>query len=299
MPQALAEEAAHNPFGVVGDRARRQLAEAVPALAGDLESFPLSVFGLTSGFFYVTAAQGRAWGMRDSLVSGVLTIQALGHLHFAFHDAVIDDGYAPAIMCLLSDAALLSYLQGLATLSGQPASVYQELHREYYDLYVAAIKRDLAHRDSLFGYTVDDILGLGNKAAPGAVMVQLIADLTGHPNRGQPTAQAMLRLCTGLQLVDDLNDSADDAAAGNRTWPVTSALLAYPDLDVTDRGTVEAAVAGSGVAAGCLKLAADAFADARGIAGHADATVLADLADMWHRRTLRRERLLREALHAT
>jgi hypothetical protein len=299
MPAALADEASRNPFEAVGKRARLHLAAAIPALARDLERFPLSVFGLTSGFFYLTAAQGRAWGIRDSLVSDILTVQALGHFHFAFHDSVIDEGNAPAVMCLLSDASLWSYLDGLAAFAGQEQRAYQQLHRSYYDRYAAAIRRDLVHRDKLFAYTVDDILGLGDKAAPGATMWHLVADLAHHSDRAMTAAGAVLRLCTGLQLVDDLNDCADDAAVQNRTWPVTSALLAYPDVDVTDRGAVEAAVVGSGAAAGCLKLATHAFADARAMARAAEASVIADMAAMWRARATDRALHLADAFMVT
>ena len=89
----------------------------------------------------------------------------------------------------------------------------------------------------------------------------------------------------GSAAVDDLNDCTDDAAVQNRTWPVTSALLAYPDLDVTDREAVEAAVVASGAAAGCCKLAGDVLRDARAIALAAEAAVIADLAAMWQART--------------
>jgi hypothetical protein len=299
MPAALADEASRNPFEAVGERARRHLAAAIPTLAGDLERFSLSAFGLTSGFFYLTAAQGRAWGMSDSLVTDILTIQALGHFHFAFHDSVIDEGNAPVLMCLISDVSLWSYLDGLAMFSTEEKRPYEQLHRSYYDLYAAATRRDLAHREKLSPYTTDDILGLGNKAAPGATMWHLVADLCQRPDRAMTAASAVLRLCTGLQLVDDLNDCADDAAVQNRTWPVTSALLAYPELDVTDRGAVEAAVVGSGAAAGCLKLAIHAFADARTMALTVEAAVIADMAAMWHARTTDRARLLADALTVT
>ena len=222
MPAAVVDEASRNPFEAVGGRARQRLAKAIPALASDLERFPLSVFGLTSGFFYLTAAQGRAWGMSDSLITDILTVQALGHFHFAFHDSVIDEGNAPAVMCLLSDASLLSYLDGLAEFPGQEDKAYQQLHRSYYDLYAAATRRDLAHRERLFAYTVDDILGLGDKAAPGAIVWHLVADLTQRQDRAVAAARAVLRLCTGLQLVDDLNDSR--TTPQSRTGPGRSRL---------------------------------------------------------------------------
>jgi hypothetical protein len=296
LPVALAEEESLNPFRKVAERARGRLETALPAVASREAEFPFAAFGLTSGFFYVTSAQGRAWGMPDGLVADVLTTQALGHFHFAFHDAVIDEGKAPAVMCLLSDACLLSYLDGLAAMAPERVDDYKRLHRDYYNLYAAAISRDLAHRDELHAYAADDILGLGDKAAPGATMFHLVADLAGRPNCAEPAALALLRLCTGLQLVDDLNDSADDAPVQNRTWPVTSALLAYPDLDVTDRRAVEAAVVGSGAASGCLRLAMHAFSDALVLARRADAAVLAELASTWHDRTVSRARRLQETL---
>jgi hypothetical protein len=290
------EEASLNPFNAIAERARRRLEKSLPALASYVAQFPFAAFGLTSGFFYLTSAQGRVWGMDDALAAEVLTVQALGHFHFAFHDVVIDEGHAPAVMCLLSDTCLLSYLDGLAAMVPRRANDYRQLHRGYYNMYAAAIERDLTHRNQVHAYTADDILGLGDKAAPGATMLHLVADLAGRPQYADPAVLALLRLCTGLQLVDDLNDCADDAPVKNLTWPVTSALLAYPDLNVTDQGAVEAAVVGSGAASGCLRLAAHAFSDALALAREADASVLAELASTWRERTVCRARQLQETV---
>jgi len=296
LPAALTEEEALNPFSLIAERARQRLGGTVPALASHMADFPFSAFGLISGFFYLTAAQGRAWGMSETVAAEVLTIQALGHFHFAFHDVVIDEGRAPALMCLLSDASLLCYLDGLMAMAQSRSKDYGQLHREYYNIYSAAIGRDLAHRERLCAYAADEILHLGHKAAPGATMLHLVADLAGHPECAEPAVAALLRLCTGLQLVDDLNDCADDAAVNNCTWPVTSAMLAYPDLDVTDPAAVQAAVLGSGATSGCLRLAARAFRDAMTLAQHADASVLAHLACAWHARATDRARALDDLL---
>jgi hypothetical protein len=148
--------------------------------------------------------------------------------------------------------------------------------------------RDLRHRDEGLRYEADDILGLGDKSAPGATVFHLIADLSGAAERGAPTVAALLRLCTGLQLVDDLADAPVDARAGNLTWPVKVALTSYPGLARDDGNGVRAAVWGSGVAAAGLRLAAEAFADARDQGVHAGAGVLAELAAVWHRRALQR-----------
>jgi hypothetical protein len=298
LPGILDQEASLNPFTSVAEQARKWLAAAVPAVAPHIAGFPVSVFGLTGGFFYLTSAQGRAWGMKDEAAADVLALQALGHFHFAFHDLVIDEKQGPAVMCLLSDACLLSYLDGLAAMVPESAAAYGQLHRSYYNLYAAAIARDLAHRERVHPYTADEILGLGDKAAPGGTMLHLVADLAHRPGCAEPAVVALLRLCTGLQLLDDLHDCVADARVGNMTWPVTSALLAYPGLDVADAGAIMAAVVGSGAAGACLRIAAQAFGDALTLAERADASVLADLARSWHERAETRVRRLSETLES-
>ncbi|MGW0557257.1 hypothetical protein ACWDZ6_24260 [Streptomyces sp. NPDC002926] len=293
---AIVQECEKYPFSVVASRARDRLTAAVPALSTRILGLPVTVFGLGSGFFYLTAAQGRAWGMREEHIAEVLTVQALGHCHFAFHDLVIDEGAAPAEMCLVSDACLWEYLEGVSALAVRDSRRFHALHWHYYNLYAAAIERDMAHRDRLFAYAPQDIMGLGDKAGPGATVIHLAAELAGRSSCDERPASALLRLCTGLQLVDDLNDSGLDAAVNNRTWPVTSALLAYPHVDMTDRGMIEAAVVGSGAAEGCLRLALEAFSDARALALEAEATVIADLAESWKGRTAERLQQLETAL---
>jgi hypothetical protein len=293
LPGAILDEQARNPWPIVADNARRRLCAAVPALADRIREFPDTVFGLTSGFFYLPTAQARAWGLADEAVRAELqTILAVGHFHFAFHDLVVDEQEAPAVMCLLADACLLSYLDGLAALVPGRAAHYRDLHDRYYNLYAAAIARDLHHRRLLVPYEIEDIIGLGDKAAPGATAIHVAADLAGYPEHAEPASSALLRLCTGLQLLDDLNDAARDARVQNRTWPVTSAQLAYPGLDLQDAAAVEAAVVGSGAARGCVRLARQAFDDARRQARAAHATVLAELAAAWSRTCQRRERQL-------
>lgn len=296
LPTALAREAALIPFDAIAENARGRLEAAVPTLAPYVAGFPISVFGLTGGFFYLTSAQGRAWGMAGSVATEVLTLQALGHFHFAFQDLVIDEGQKPTVMCLLSDACLLCYLDGLAALVPDPAMPYGQLHRDYYNSYAAAIVRDLAHCERPRPYSPNDILGLGDKAAPGGTMLHVVADLSGRPECARPAVAAVRRLCTGLQLLDDLHDCTRDIATGNLTWPVTSALLAYPDLDTDDADSVMAAVVGSGSAGACLRLSARAFSDALSLAEQADAVVLGDLARCWHKRAAARIELLDETL---
>lgn len=296
LPEALTRERENHPFDDVAYRARGRLVSLVPALAKHTAELPVTVFGLSGGFFYLTSAQGRAWGMDERHVAEVLTVQALGHCHFAFHDLVLDEGDAPAVMCLLSDACLGGYFKGLSALAAGAPERYLELHWRYYNLYAAAIDRDLTHRETLSAYSTEDILGLGDKAAPGATMIHLVAELAGRTECAEAASLALLRLCTGLQLVDDLNDAGKDASVKNRTWPVTSALLAYPHVDITNADAVEAAVVGSGAAAGCLRLAGQAFTHAQALAVDAEALVLANLAGSWRATTERRLDRLQQAL---
>ncbi len=262
------------------------LATALPAMAGEVDRFPSAVFGLDSGFFHLPAAQARAWKAADRDIERLRDLLAIGHLHFAFHDLVIDEGHAPAAMCVVADTSLLMYLDGLAELVPGAGDRYRSLHDRYYRDYAAAIARDLAHREVPRPFTVEDIVGLGDKAAPGMTALHVVADLAGVPERGELAARALLRLCTGLQLLDDLKDAAEDAASGNITWPLASALLAYPDVDVMDAEDLRAALVGSGASRACLKVAEWAFGDAATQGRAADASVLADLADVWHKRAV-------------
>jgi len=159
----------------------------LPALAAAVGRFGDAVFGLSSGFFYLPAAQAEAWGLTgDAVQHALLRTLALGHFHFAWQDRVVDEGLADPVMCLFSDSALLGYLDALDALSGDQYRRYREVHDGYYARYVAAIVRDLRHRADIVAYDADDVLGLGDKAAPGATVFHLVADLAGVPERGAP-----------------------------------------------------------------------------------------------------------------
>ncbi|EWM12072.1 hypothetical protein KUTG_02376 [Kutzneria sp. 744] len=253
-------------------------------MATAVNDFPAAVFGLDSGFFHLPGAQARAWGVPEEQIDRLRVLLAIGHFHFAFHDLVIDEGRAPAAMCVLADVSLLRYLDGLAELAPGSADRYRALHDRYYRAYAAAMARDLGHRGEARPYTTDEISGLGDKAAPGMTALHVVADLAGMPARGEPAAQALLRLCTGLQLLDDLKDAAEDATNGVMSWPLTCALLAYPDVDLTDERDLRAALVGSGAASACLNVAGAAFVDAARLADATDATVVADLARTWSSR---------------
>jgi hypothetical protein len=286
LPAALMAEAERSPWDEVSRRSRALLIRELPAMADEIHRFPSAVFGLDSGFFHLPAAQARAWGAEPNAVERLRDLLAIGHLHFAFHDLVIDDGHAPAAMCVVADTSLLVYLDGLAELVPDSGRRYRSLHDRYYRDYAAAIARDLVHRNGSQPYTRADVAGLGQKAAPGLTALHVIADLTGRPDRGEPTASALLTLCTGLQLLDDLKDALEDAATGNITWPLATAMTAYPDVDVENADDLRAALVGSGAARACLNVALSAFDEAATMARAAGAMVLSELADVWHQRAV-------------
>jgi hypothetical protein len=285
LPCALRAVQERFPWESIAAGARQRLGERIPALEPFLAGFSDAVFGLSSGFFYLPAAQAIAWGVTDEQVlRNLLEALALGHFHFAWQDRVIDEGIADPVMCLVSDGGLLGYLDALDGLGGAGGARYRQLHDRYYARYVAAMARDLRHRRGVLPYDSDDVLGLGDKAAPGVTVIHLIADLANRPTSGERGAEALLRLCAGLQLLDDRADASHDAEVGNLTWPVTAALEAYPELARDDAEGVRAAVVGSGAGAACVRLARTAFRDARREAEEAGAMALADLADVWERR---------------
>jgi hypothetical protein len=261
-------------------------------MTSELEQFSTAVFGLKSGFFHLPMAQARSWRSPDDKVDALRDLLAIGHVHFAFHDLVIDEQQALPAMCVIADTSLLLYLDGLAALVPSAGDRYRRQHDRYYRDYAAAIARDLAHRGRPRPYSVADVLGLGAKAAPGLTAMHVAADLAGVPELGEPTAQALLRLCTGLQLLDDLDDLDEDAATGNNTWPLTTALLAYPDVDVADATDLRAAVVASGAAHACLDIAERAFRDAATMARAAKASVLEELANVWRWRTFDRRSIV-------
>lgn len=293
LPEALLLAQSHYPWPVVAEAARKSLRERLPALAPVVGNYQEAVFGLSSGFFYLPVAQAVAWGAADEAVlRDLLRALALGHFHFAWQDCVIDEGVVDPIMCLLADAGLLGYLDALEALGGCRGPRYRELHDAYYATYASAIMRDLRHREGLVSYDAVDVLRLGDKAAPGVTVMHIIADMTGRQASGEPAAGALLRLCTGLQLLDDQADAARDAVAGNMTWPVTTALQAYPDLATDDAQGVRAAIVASGAAAACFRVAGQAFRAARQQAESAHALVLADLAHVWSHRCAARSAAL-------
>ena len=284
MPAALITVRDTFVWERVDNEARRVLGERVPELEADVAALPRRVFGLASGFFYLPATVAREWGEEDSeWLQSLLVTLAIGHAHFAVQDQQIDGGGALPGQCLLSDVALLTYLDRLAALAPpDDLARYRRCHDQYYRWYVRALTIEVAHRDSPHRFSADDIVAMGLKAAPGNTTLQVVADRTGRPHAAEPLVTAVMRLCAGLQVLDDLDDLAEDLQGGNLSMPLTEVLLAQ-ELSVAP-DDVAAFAAVTGVTTSCLAIADHLFGLAALSGGAAGADVVVDLATMWSNR---------------
>jgi hypothetical protein len=244
------------------------------------------------------------WGIDDpSFLDELLDLLAIGHAHFAFHDRCIDENTLSPEEVLLSDVCLLEYLDGLASFSHpDDPRRYRNLHDHYYGLYAAALLVELRHRRTLSQYTSREVALLGHKAAPGSTPLHVVADAAGRAASAPLLVDAVMRLCTGFQMLDDLNDITEDYHQGNLTVPISACLtrvLRVSDLAQTNgvhADTVLAATAMSGVADACIEIAIDAFGRACQIAEEAGAGVVRALAATWRARALERRAAIAEAV---
>jgi hypothetical protein len=297
-------------FGVVQERfpwegvvqgAGVILVERLPELSAEISALDARVFGLSSGFFYLPAALAVEWGRDDDeSLERLLSLLAIGHGHFAFQDLVIDNGGAPAQLCLVSDTCLLTYLDLLeheapAIDKGQ----YRRWHDLYYRWYVDALKIEMSHRCDLSRFTSEEILKMGMKAAPGNTTIHLVADWTGHESSAEGAVAAVMYLCAGLQVLDDLNDLSEDFAEANYSMPLTEIILSLgPDgsPEALESKDLLVVAAENGVFASCLDIADSLFSLAERTAASMEIGVIADLANTWRRRTGARRDLLLEAM---
>ena len=301
MPVAIRRVEAEYPWQRVVERSRQRLTELAPELSEAVASLDGKVFGLTSGFFYLPAAQAEAWGLDDvGWTEDLLTILAIGHAHFAVQDTVVDTGSCAPDLSLLSDVCLLEYLDGLDQLAPAGFPSYRPLHDTYYRWYLRGVLNELAHRKNLYPYTPREISQLGLKAAPGNTTIHLVADMAGCGSRAELAVRAVMHLCTGLQLLDDLNDIDEDYRDRNLTMPLTATLgkmrdHAYPDPDPSPRD-LGVIAAFTGVASACINIAKEYFVLAQDSANEVDAGVIASLARTWYSRAEERRDLIANAL---
>jgi hypothetical protein len=303
LPPALTAVRDHHPWAKVAERARQILGDRLPELLDVTDGLPQAVFGLGSGFFYLPAAQAIAWGLAEAAwIDDFLVLLAVGHCHFAAQDLQLDEGRCPPELCLISDVALLEYLDELRRLApvAEP-NRYTVLHDHYYRWYVQALSVELSHRRQLRAYTANEVVGLGLKAAPGNTVLHVVADATGRAE-ADLLVRSVMQLCAGLQIVDDLNDLERDYQDRNFTMPLTSTLLRlgveHQDDHGIDAGELPLLAASLEVTSTCLQIAGRCFHMANKSASDAAATVVGDLANTWLERVTTRGADLRDVLDA-
>lgn len=293
LPRALIALQDRFPWESIAVAARRELIEVTPELSEAVLDLDTRVFGLQSGFFYLPAAQLIAWGQDDSAsIHDLLVLLAIGHAHFAIQDLTVDSGRCPPELCLLSDVLLLEYLNRLESFAQPTTGYYRQMHSGYYRWYLRALSTDLRHRRSLHQYTSPEVRELGLKAAPGNTILHLVAHLAGRPDSVDSLVRAVMQLCTGLQLLDDLNDIEGDYGDGNLTVPVTSTLLSLAgsaEDQSIEASDLHAAAALAGVSTACIEMAREFFDLASASAAAADAGVVQALALTWSRRCAYRQ----------
>lgn len=296
------------PWPGVGERAAKRLLWEVPALSDYLQQVPPVIFGAQSGFFYLPAAQAEAWEVSSFASEELLRLLGVGHAHFAFQDLAIDEGGIEPEATLLSDVCLLTYLTDLDELgartspAGAPLPSLRQLHDEHYRWYVEALLIELRHRRRVHPYSAAEIASLGHKAAPGNPILHLVARAAGRPQVADLLVDAVMHLCTGLQLLDDLNDFDADLRMGVLSPPISMVLAAV--LRIRDPGEVPqldneqvlAAAAASGVLMACVEIARDAFTRSADLADRAGAEVLVGVADAWGVRAAERGDMIERAL---
>src|ERR1019366_6084410 len=116
-----------------------RLRSVAPALGPSLSRVDLRFFGVESGFFYLPLAQAREWGMEEDRVRELGTALALGHIHYALQDQLLDDGHLSPEQTLLSEAVLWSYLDLFSHAARIETSVLVSLHLSCVAPYVDAL----------------------------------------------------------------------------------------------------------------------------------------------------------------
>lgn len=290
LPERIRSIQAEFPWPRIESSAKRALGLAIPTFSDEIDELPLSVFGLNSGFFYLPAALAAEWGAPISLKDFLDTL-AVGHVYFAFQDAVVDEGSAPAELCMIAHEALLEYLERISAiarpdLSSETAMMHAlDSHRRNYALYASAIATDLRHRATLARYTPAEIAGLGWKAAPCNTPFEVVAARSSREERTADLLEAVRFLCVGLQMMDDLSDLAVDHADGNMTMALSHTLLHLREAGLGERCSdpidILLAAEMTGVSRASCEIAVRMFGVARALAVQVDAMTVAELCDAW------------------
>ncbi|NUK49972.1 hypothetical protein HRW14_06620 [Streptomyces lunaelactis] len=291
MP-SLTEARSAVPWETVVERVCTEVVQAVPSLETTVRELPRKVFGLDSGFFYMPIAQAMEWGEKHAdWLEEVAATFGLGHLYYVLHDQLVDRGRLAPRQAVLMDTALALYLRCGAQL-GTGSEHFLLCHGTGTAVYAEALLRDIAHNEQPEqGYRADDVFRLGEKAAPGILALVVVAKRCRRTTDTTDLSRAVIDLCSGLQLLDDLQDLREDWSHGNVTFPASLGIKALgpadassPIFDSCTADDVLDALYLSGGAANVLRLALRCLERARASLSRTDAGVVLSLVNMWAER---------------
>lgn len=292
------------PWSSVCAQIVREVGEIDSSLGRVAACLPKAAFGVESGYFHIPIAQAIDWGVDDEewLRQAAITF-GVGHLYYAVHDTLVDSGHVASDVAVLMDVAHTLYLCRLADLGVDRAEILT-MQRRTTDVYGRALLRERRHRGLLAAFTSDEVMRLGEKAAPGAMTLLTVARKAGRDVVLDRLIAAQTWLCTAFQLHDDLEDIHDDWADTNWTFPITlglqaiganECLTASDEARLPDIDAVIDALYLSGGAMAILRLALHALGRARACLAGVDAAVLLGLVEVIERRTRERLRYITNA----
>jgi hypothetical protein len=283
LPESILHIRDRFPESTIAVKAKQSICQA-SACEDDCSNTNFASYGVNSGFFYAPAAQLWEWGIRSEYLLGeLLELSSMIHFVYRVEDAVYDAAKVDVTGTLRAGATRYIALGKYAAMMSRAGHVptfdtWSTAYREY----AKSIRTELQHRtDPSRKYESEEILRLGNRAAPLAVVVDLMCALGNRTDSTKPITGAVLRLCTALQLVDDLQDLPDDIADGNLTWPAKVVLNAYPAAQGWEPNRVHAAADHLGVRKASLEIGAAQARTAAQDLSLAGAECLADLSSAW------------------
>lgn len=288
------------PYTTIENAVRDGVNAIAPSLSGYLEAIPLKVFGLDSGFYHLAVAQALEWGLpADAWLEKLSAAAAFGSVHYATQDRTIDAKDTTTELLLFSNVAQSLYLRTVLTLC--PPDVLLPHYDRYFDQYATAIIRERRHQRRIAAYDASEIFSLGDKAAPLNLAFPILINWTRRPwSMLSGIEQSLRMLCVGLQLHDDIADTAEDLGNGYVSYPSTVTLMDFLELPPgelpadLDAEEVEGRLYTSGVADAVYGIARKALERSAVLAREAQAEAIAAFADYWCARTDRRLRQLDE-----
>lgn len=283
LPAILVEVRNRYPIDALASRFEAELCAAVGCwpLCSARSPGPL---GLESGFFFLPVAQLIEWGIDDESVStSLLELVYYTHLVYRTEDDAIDAGEVEPIRVLKAGVSRHRANEIVCSLVGADAVVDTfRMQRTAYERYAKAVLLEIQHKaDPERRILAKEVLTLGDRAAPLVAVALTVCYLADRRRALDSLVEGVLRLCTALQLVDDLQDVVKDLIDGNPTWPAKSLRAAYANVDTWSAPQIHGAVEALGLRRSALKIAeieARAAAESLSVI---EAGVVSQWADSW------------------